>query len=250
MTARKFFLILISLFIIAACCRVATVSKTDYQPIVVDKLHAGNDAVSDSIIKPYYEKVSSYMNLVIGYSDTLMWTAKPEGMLGNFISDLLLTEANNAVAEKNDMALFNNGGLRVPINKGAITVADIFRLMPFENEMVIIKLKGTVVKDMLDYIAKSEGQPVSGLRFGIKDSKAVHILIGGEQLDTNKLYRVVTSDYLARGGDKMVFFLKGLETYQTGLKVRDVIIDFIRNKNKAGEKISGRTDGRIYKINP
>lgn len=249
MTTRKLLFIFIFLFVIAACCRVTTVCRTDYQPSVVDKHQAGSDAISDSIIRPYADKLSSYMNLIIGYSDTLMWTAKPEGMLGNFISDLLLAEANKTGTEKNDIALFNNGGLRVPINKGAVTMADIFRLMPFENEVVIIKMKGTLVKDMLDFIAKSDGQPVSGLKFGIEDNKAVHILIGGEQLDTNKLYRVVTSDYLARGGDKMVFFLRRSDMYQTGLKVRDAIIDYIRIKNKAGEKITGRTDGRIYKIN-
>jgi len=250
MTALKLLFIFISLFVIAACCRVTTVCKTDYQPIAVDKQHAASDTVCDSIIRPYAGKLNSYMNLVIGYSDTLMSTGKPEGILGNFISDLLLSEANRTGTEKNDLALFNNGGLRVPINKGVVTIADIFKLMPFENEVVIIKMKGSLVKDMLDFIAKSGGQPVSGLRFGIKDNKAVHILIGGEQLDTNKLYRVVTSDYLARGGDKMVFFLKLTDMYLTGLKVRDAIIDYISNKNKAGEKITGRTDGRIYKINP
>jgi len=248
MTARNLFIIL-ALAGLAACCRVTTVSKTDYSPLVVSKT-AGDDDVSDSIIKPYSTKLNSIMNYIIGYSDTLMQTAKPEGMLGNFVADLLRDAANKASGTKNDIAIFNNGGLRVPINQGAITRADIFKLMPFENEVVIIKLKGIQIKEMMNYIAQSGGQPVSGIKLGISSNQPVKILIGGQPLDTAKSYSVVTSDYLARGGDKMVFFLKREEMILTGLKVRDAIMDYISFKNQEGKKITGKTDGRVYQIEP
>ena len=250
MKLRKFLFILIPFLLTTACCKVVDISKSEYNPVVVNNLAAGNDAVSDSIIKPYSDKVSGIMNAVIGYADTTLWIGKPESTLGNYIADLLLEESDKSPAGKSDMALFNNGGLRVPISKGPITRGNIFKLMPFENEIVVVKLKGSFVKEMVDYIAQSGGQPVSGIKMGISNNKPSDVLIAGMPVDTAKYYRIVTSDYLARGGDKMNFFLKRSDMVQTGLKVRDAIIDFIQSKYLEGKNITGKTDGRVYNKTP
>ena len=65
-------------------------------------------------------------------------------------------------------------------------------------------------------------------------------LINGEKVDVNKTYYIATSDYLALGGDNMKFFSKG-EVISTGLKMRDVFMEFF----KKNPEIKASTETRL-----
>ena len=75
--------------------------------------------------------------------------------------------------------------------------------MPFENELVIVWLKGDKLLELLQFFAKVGGEGISGLRMEIQNGKAANISIGGKPLNTDKLYSIATNDYLAGGNDKM-----------------------------------------------
>lgn len=79
--------------------------------------------------------------------------------------------------------------------------------MPFENNLVVLALKGEQILEMTSYIIKEKKpHPLSGMTFTIaKDNTAKNILIQGKPLDSNKIYYVATNDYLANGGDSMIF---------------------------------------------
>src|SRR5690606_33834419 len=123
----------------------------------------------------------------------------PEGALGNFAADAMRTVAAEALGEPVDIAVTNNGGLRVPIPEGPITVGALFELMPFENALVLLTLSGTQVDSLAGQIARIGGEPVAGLTFTIEEPsrRAVDVRVNGEPVDPGRLYRVVTSDYLA-----------------------------------------------------
>lgn len=78
----------------------------------------------------------------------------------------------NVAQEAADFAVFNTGGLRRPLPLGNITRGDVFELMPFENELVILTMNGEAVKKLVNFIATKGGAPVSGLRLRIQDSVA------------------------------------------------------------------------------
>ena len=61
----------------------------------------------------------------------------------------------------------------------------------------------------------------------------------------NKNYHILTTDYLANGGDNMTFFKKASNYINTEVLLRDVIIDYIREINKIGTKVEAKFDGRI-----
>lgn len=248
MSPQRIIFLSLLMFTAVSCCHIDKTVKQEYQAMPVDSSTAGNDYACDTLIMPYTSKISDFMNTIIGYSDTSMSTGKPEGLLGNFLADLLLETVNTTTSRHADMGLFNNGGFRVPIAKGPVSKAAVFKLMPFENELVIVSMEGFRVKEMLDFIAMSGGQPVSGVRAGINKKGASDIFIGGIPIDTAKTYMVLTSDYLANGGDKMSFFLKCNEVLHTGMKVRDVIMDYIASQYKMGNKISAKLDGRLYPV--
>lgn len=187
------------------------------------------------------------MNGVIGHSDVALTKAMVNGesLLGNFFSDATLGESRK-IDPKIDFALpTTNGGLRNDLPLGAITLANVFELMPFENELLTFDLKGDDVASLLDFIARSGGQPVSGITLKIADKKAVEVMIGGKPFDPSKTYHVLTSDYLAGGGDGINSFKNPLSRKVLGLKVRDALIQYIKLKELEGKNISSALNRRI-----
>ena len=70
-------------------------------------------------------------------------------------------------------------------------------------------------------------------------------MIGGKPIDPAKSYNVVTSDYLANGGDNMNMFSGALQTESLGIKIRDAIINYISDSGKKQMVLKPATDGRI-----
>ena len=144
-----------------------------------------------------------------------------------------------------DVAYTNYGGLRVTLPKGNIILSNVFELMPFENLMVTVRFSGADMQQFFDYVAAGGGDPISGARFIIKDKKAVNVMIEGQPLNPEKEYVLLTSDYMANGGDGGKIFSKatGRETYE--IKLRDALLIYIEQQTKEGKILNPVNDGRI-----
>ena len=70
--------------------------------------------------------------------------------------------------------------------------------------------------------------------------------IQGQPLDDSKSYWLVTSDYIANGGDGCEILTGVKVRIDTGIKYRDLFISHLRNMGRKGLKIEAKTDGRIY----
>jgi 2',3'-cyclic-nucleotide 2'-phosphodiesterase (5'-nucleotidase family) len=208
-----------------------------------DSTLAEVDSSVNREITPYREKMKAAMNEVLAVSTSPMERGLPESRLGNFLADACKYESEKA-GKIVDVAVFNTGGLRRPLPQGNITRGDVYELMPFENELVILTLNGEDVKKIFNFIATKGGAPVSGVRMVIKDSIATSVLIHDQPLESNRTYNILTSDYLANGGDAFPF---GTDVRRdpVNIKVRDAIINYLQSKTKSGEKINVEPDGRI-----
>lgn len=212
-------------------------------------------AITDSIIMteiaPYKIRLDSIMSEVISVSTGIFEKGQPESSLGNFVSDLCMEIINvNPGSFKShpaDFCVLNNGGLRSSLPAGNILLRNAFELMPFENELVIITLKGATLEKLFTYISVKGGVPVSGMNMKISEERYTEVTINNLPFQEQKTYRVLTSDYLASGGDSMSFFSDSLKAEPTGIKVRDAIIMYLRNQKSTGQIISPKTDGRISK---
>lgn len=238
-----------SLILFIACKPSFKIQKTEQvEYIFSDSLNNEADSSVIKYIAPYKEKMSITMSDVLAESEFAMEKGNPESVLGNFVADACMGETTKKIhsndGRKIDFAFFNNGGLRRALPKGKITRMDVFELMPFENELVVLKINGDVVKKIFNFIASKDGAPVSGARFRIKDKRAIDIVIQNEPLDSTKTYRVLTSDYLANGGDSFDM-ITDADREPVNLKVRDAIIQFLEVLGKEGKKISVKTDERI-----
>lgn len=210
-----------------------------------------NTTIDSSVYKlilPYKEKVIGTMSVVIAESEFVMERGVPESKLGNFVSDACMHETSKVFYPTDgrpvDFAFFNNGGLRKSLPQGKITLGDVYELMPFENQLVVLSVNGKLVKKIFNFIASKDGAPISGARFEIKNHEAVNITINNLPLDITKTYKALTSDYLANGGDSFDF-LVGIPRENVNLKLRDALIQYLRVTNKEGKKISVNLDGRI-----
>jgi len=209
------------------------------------------------MIQPYKEKLDAEMNevLIISADEFPKERGKPETKLGNLVADLSLDIANKIYKPTDnqfiDFCLLNNGGLRTSLPKGEITRGKIFELMPFENELVVVTISKTKAIELIHYLHKSGGHPISG-DFSFDFKKEVTDYKESKE-EFNKIFndydikqfKILTSDYLANGGDKMNFFLNPIKIEFVGIKLRDAIIQYCKEQNKKGKQLVGKLDGRI-----
>ena len=184
------------------------------------------------LIAPYKEKLDDRMNQKISHTMVELNRMGDNSNLGALLSDYLLEGANEWAVKnkmpKVDAAILNIGGIRNNISEGDILVRNIFEVMPFENEMVIVKMKGEDIQGIFDYYERyQKNNPVAQLNIIVKDGKLVEGLINGERPQIGKTYYIATSDYLAMGGDSMYFFEKG-ETIKTDVILRNLFLEYFR----------------------
>lgn len=203
------------------------------------------DNAIDAIIQPYKHDLEGKMNTKISHTNVELTKSGDNSNLGNLLADYTFEGADEWAKKNNippiDAAVINIGGIRTIIAKGDILTKQIYEVMPFENEIVIIKMNGKDLEGLFDYYLKTQkNNPVSHLLIETENGTLSQKLINGKTMDYNKTYYIATSDYLALGGDNMFFFSKG-EMISTGIKMRDLFLE----KFKHNPEISSPDDVRL-----
>ena len=207
------------------------------------------DSEIDAFIKPYREHIESDLDSVLAYAvDTY---SKSDGVfntaIGNLITDIVFSEANlvfNKRTGKNiDFVLLNHGGIRAIISKGNVTTRTAYEVMPFENSIVVVALKGDKIKNIIDYlITTRKAHPFSWqLKLVIdNDYNPIVVTINGHEIDPNKTYYIATSDYLYNMGDDMTFFQPNEGVYPLDYKIRNALIDNFKKVDTINPVIDNR----------
>lgn len=195
------------------------------------------DADVEALIKPYRDQLQKEMNTVIGQAATDMTRGTPEGLLGDFVSDVIRETANHF--QPVDCAITNNGGLRAPVYKGDIKIENMFQLMPFENRIVIARFSGPTFQKLIAEIVSSGGCPVSGLTI-VSRNGTIEAYVGKEKVDGHRDYTVATIDYLMDGGGNLHAMWEGKVIKDTGVLLREALIDYVRKHHVINQKIDGR----------
>lgn len=219
----------VALLFVASCGTLGTTtasrSSEVYYPVSSE---ISDDPEITALLAPYVNRLRSRMNQVIAWSTKPMVKGNPESTLGNLSADIVRFRAVRELGKPVHIAVVNNGGLRIPLPEGNITVGHIYELMPFENTITVLRLSGTQVREMADQIASGGGEPVSGIRFRIQDGRATDILVNYEPLQTQREYLVATNNYMADGGGDISILWEPIERIETGVLIRDAMIEYIR----------------------
>lgn len=238
-----FFSAILSLY---SCSHKTSITKVSESHYIVNK-----NEIDSSIYKamlPYKKPHDEQMYAVIARSEDALIKADVESTLGNFFCDAVIYETKKLLGKDSAMlnvAIFNKGGLRNSLPKGDITIGNVFELMPFDNEVVLLKLSGNQFKDMCYKIVEKGGIPIGGMRMVMKGSEPIDIYINGKPFDETKEYWVVTSDYLANGGDSYSFFKNAKERRLMNVLLRNMIINYCEDITKLDQTIKPKLDGRI-----
>jgi 5'-nucleotidase/UDP-sugar diphosphatase len=201
-------------------------------------------------LTPYADKAKSLLSEVIGTAEKPFGNEnvrKQETEIGNLIADSMLWCTRNL---NTDFALQNGGGIRGGLPAGEITKKRIYEILPFDNTVAVLKMKGHQVLRLFDFIAtvpKGAGafpQVSEGVRFKINHAtrQSEGITINGKSIDAERTYSIATNSYLAGGGDGYRIFLEALDRYDTSAFQRDALIEYIVNGHK---RLTPELGGRI-----
>jgi 2',3'-cyclic-nucleotide 2'-phosphodiesterase (5'-nucleotidase family) len=232
----KLFVIFLTLSLVISCAKQSYyVSKIEGKRITVTDKET-QDSQIDNYIKPYREHINKDLDSILAYCPVTLDKSdgKWQTTIGNLMADVTLQRGNIVFLARDkkeiNLCILNNGGIRAMLPKGNVTSRTAFEIMPFENGLVVVALKGEQIFEMVDYfIATKKPHPLSGITFTIsKDNKAKNILVQGKPVEKDAIYYVATNDYLSNGGDNMNFFKKGVQTYGLDYKLRNVLIDYFK----------------------
>ena len=200
-----------------ACSSVHNIFIASNTTVISDHLEQNNQA--DSLILPYRLSLEKEMRVVISKSKNNFTKSRPNSSLGNWSADAILNSVDKSVfGLKSYFCLLNYGGLRSVLNKGDVYLEDIYKLMPFDNEIVVVELPFSSLEKIKKYIISSGGEPISNaiLKFN-------KINFTSPVTDNYSFY-VITSDYLMNGGDNMSFFQDKINVIHTNILLRDAMI--------------------------
>lgn len=229
----KLFVLLLTFTLLFSCAHSNySVVKIEGKKIGINEQYTAKEEV-ENYIKPYREHINADLNEVLAYCPETLEKSKGQYQtsIGDYLADVSLQRANKVflLREKKaiDACLLNHGGIRSIIPQGNVTARTAFEIMPFENSAIIVALKKEQILELAKYfIEVKKPHPLAGITFTIdKNNEAKNILVQGKPLEENRIYYILTSDYLSNGGDNMTFFKKGIQFYDIDYKLRNVLID-------------------------
>ncbi|MHB1653348.1 MAG: 5'-nucleotidase C-terminal domain-containing protein [Desulfitobacteriaceae bacterium] len=203
------------------------------------------------IVDKAVQDVGPTFNQVIGSATvnlTRTQSATPYGdsLLGNWAAQVTKD------AMKADFGFANNGGLRIDVPKGDITVGTMYQLMPFDNTIVTLKMTGAQIQTVLEQAVQDGGKgiQIAGLSFKYDPTKPSHQRIvemkksDATLVDPKQTYLVATNNFMGTGGDGFKGFADPAlaSSYSDSYKlVRDAFIDAV----KVQKNVTSAIDHRI-----
>ncbi len=196
-------------------------------------------------INIYKDSIDISLDNIIGFSDQLYTKAdfnskKFNSTLGNLIADIIFIQSDSLfMVQENkniDFVIQNHGGIRAALPKGNIKLSDAYKILPFENEIVIVEMDGESINEIVSFLKKEKSpHPFSGLTINENT-----VLVQDMPIMPSNKYYIAINDYLLTGGDNMFFFSKNKGIYRLGYTLRDAFIDYIKSNLYISSKIDNR----------
>lgn len=193
-------------------------------------------------LKPYRDSMQQLMSEEVGRLSRRLDIKRPVSTLGNFMCDAYLAMAREKFDPGADISVVKFGGIRRPyLEAGPVTRGHVFEVMPFDNLMVLVTMKGSTLEKFLQELA-GEGAGVAGFTMSIRDKKASNILINGKPLDVAEEYTLVYTDYNYNNAP----VLKDGRLVTTNYLVRDALEDYLRKMKQEGKPVGENLENRLY----
>lgn len=213
-----------------------------------DERAANDYPAMNAWLAPYAKKVDEKMNTRIATSTMAMSGSTPA--LGNWVCDAVVEIGRELYGKDVQFSLMNRGGIRQPMPKGKVTEGDIESMLPFDNRLEVIKIKGEYLMKVFQNLAARGGDGVSSAAEVVFDrtGKITSAKINGKKLDENKYYTLITIDYLANGGSRMGDLKNGEVLFLDTVPYGTHVIDYVKRLDTKGKKIQSTDKKRMRYI--
>ncbi len=169
--------------------------------------------------------------------------------MGNLVADAMLDRVKDQGIE---VAIANGGGLRASIDAGEVTMGEVLTVLPFQNTLSTFQVTGaTLVEALENGVSQMEDgggrfPQVAGISFTVDPSaepgsRVSEVMVGGEPIDPEKTYGVVSNNYVRNGGDGYKMFVDAQNAYDFGPDLADVTAEYLAEQGP----YAPYTDGRI-----
>ena len=172
-----------------------------------------------------------------------------ECSMGSLIADAMLDRVKDQGIE---IAIQNGGGIRASIDAGPVTMGEVLTVLPFQNTLSTFQVTGKTVVEALEngvsQVEEGAGRfpQVAGMTYSFDPkaeagSRVVDVMVGGAPIEMDKVYGVVSNNYVRNGGDGYEMFESADNAYDFGPDLADVTAEFLAAKGP----FTPYTDGRI-----
>lgn len=206
-----------------------------------------------AMVDQFYADLEEELNKVVGVTETGLTREgrySKDVALGNFWTDAMRYTVGA------DIALTNNGGIRASIDEGEITAKEIYEVEPFGNQMIVLRMTGEALYEVIRYSYTREGRnqidlQTSGLQYTIITDRLGNFLdarlrVAGEEVEPDDTYLVVVPDYIGTGGSGYQFHGEVLQA-QAGL-ITNAMFQYARILMEQKGVINYGTEGRIQVV--
>ena len=206
----------------------------------------------DRLVKPRENRVVATVTREL----PIMANAAGESLLGNLIADahtsfrstitravaveLGLSEAHFASNPPRNIAFNNPGSLRAPLipgPDGGVTFGDLFKIQPFQNDLITMVLTGAQLKEALEQQFTGDRVRIMGISRGFSytwdnarpnGDKVIadSIKLNGIVVKPDERYRVIANSFLAGGSEGFSAFLKGTDRL-VGLLDVEALVNYL-----------------------
>jgi 5'-nucleotidase/UDP-sugar diphosphatase len=201
----------------------------------------GEDPAVKAIVAKQMEAVGKFFETVVATAPALMGReADRENALGDWMADCYRESLGT------DAALQNGGGIRAEIPAGPVTLRSLFNLMPFDNALVKLNMKGSDLKAAVDHgvglgkIVQVSGAAVEYYRPKPAGERIAALSVGGAPLDEAKIYSIAALDFMTSGGDGYTAFDRFVSSEATGALARDLLNECARKQGVMSAPATGR----------
>ena len=218
---KSYFNILFALVFLGSCKPHQSVYTNPIPVLSIDSTLIASSKIN-KLITPYKGELQKEMDVVIGYCPKFLEKKRPFSILGSFMAEAVYQSAKQEV-ERVDMCILNYGGIRSTLDSGEITIGEMYRLMPFENEICVLRLNKLQMDSLFKIVEAKGGEPLA--------EHSSEGMPSYELYDKEHRYYVATNDYMANGGDNYSILTRAEERIDLGIKIRDALILYVKNNN-------------------
>lgn len=180
-----------------------------------------SDAALAALVSKWRDASEDELSAVLGYSSQ-EYAADDDRLQRAVVESWLQVDGRAEIAINNRLAL------RAPLPRGAVTLADVVGLLPFDNTLYMVQLNGSQLEQVL-----AEGQRpfVAGLD---RAAEGWRLSVSGSPLSATQTYRVLINSFMYEGGagyDAIAEF--DPSGFDTEIHYRQPMIDWLSRQNSA-----------------